>query len=65
VAIDSSADLAAPLALIGLALGAAGYYLLIRRRRRESDAAADREIDRVRRRARSRFRRLERHDGPE
>ena len=50
------------IALAGLVLGTAGYHLLIRRRRRDSDAAEAESLEASRRRARSRFRRLERHD---
>ena len=50
------------LALIGLVVGTSGYYLLVRRRRRDADAADAAALEESRRRARSRFRRLERHD---
>lgn len=55
-------DLTRSLAFIGLLLGAAAYYTLIRRRRRDADElqARDREASRLR--ARARFRRLRRHD---
>ena len=50
------------LALAGMVLGTAGYFLLIRRRRRDADAAEAASLESSNRRARSRFRRLERHD---
>lgn len=50
------------LAFFGLLLGTAGYYLLIRRRRRDADAEEAASLEASNRRARSRFRRLERHD---
>jgi hypothetical protein len=55
-------DLLRPLAIVGLVIGAADYFLLIRRRRGKRLEAWERSREESNRRARARLRRIQRHD---
>ena len=55
-------ELARGLAFAGLIIASGAYYVVVRRRKRDSDEAAIRSREASQRRARARFRHLERHD---
>lgn len=55
-------DIVRPLAFVGLVLGVAGYFLLIRRRRDGRLESWKRSIEESNRRATARLRRIQRRD---